>query len=457
MIVLTVLGTIGVFIAPIFGVSVYYFFAVLRPQALWEWALPDGVQWSQYVALGTMAGAALHLLGVKRPPDGTRENRRPFGAAHAALLMFGIWLTLSYWRARNQEVAWPWYVEYVKMMTMVLVSALLIQTVRHIWILMILTAVALGYVAYEVNLAYLTTGSLRIVQRGYAGLDNNGAGLMFAMGVPLCVFIYVGTTRWWRWIFAALVPVLLHACLMTFSRGAMVALLIASPLIFFRKRYRAQLGLAAVAVGLVVPILAGNEIRKEFFSVDAYEEDSSAQSRFASWAAAFKIARDYPVVGIGIRNADLVSYEYGADMPGRAIHNQFLQILADSGFPALGFYLAMIASVGLSLRRVRRWAIGQDTEEGRRAYAIACGLESALLVYYVGVLFLSLDGFELPFVLWLLGAQLSLVLGLNSQKSAALVAMRPLPTTPFRPTVPRVVANSGHVAVARASPKKRPV
>ena len=38
---------------------VYYAFAVLRPQSLWEYALPNGVQWSLYVALGVIAVAAV--------------------------------------------------------------------------------------------------------------------------------------------------------------------------------------------------------------------------------------------------------------------------------------------------------------------------------------------------------------------------------------------------------------
>ena len=418
MIALTLLGTVGVFVAPIFGVCVYYFFAVLRPQALWVWALPLDTPWSFYVALGTMLGLVIYVIGLKKPPERVHPEHRTFAAAHVTLLLFAIWLTLSYWRARDQAVAWPWYVEYLKMFLMFFVSAVLIQTLRHIWALTLLTAGALGYIAYEVNFEYLTSGNVGIVARGFAGLDNNGAGLMLAMGLPLCIFIYLGVTSWWRWIYAALIPIILHAVLLTYSRGAMVALLVAAPVIFVRKRHRAQLTLAAIAVVAALPFLAGKEIREEFFSVDRYEDDGSAQSRFASWSAAFEIALDYPIVGVGVRNSNLMSYDYGADQPGRTIHNQYLQILADSGFPALAFYLLLILCVAVSLRRVRRWALGQQNDDGRMAYTIACGLEGALLVYYVGVVFLSLDGFELPFLLWLLGAQLPLVLGLAVRRSS---------------------------------------
>lgn len=436
MIVVTLLGTLGVFIAPILGVWVYYFFAVLRPQALWDWALPPGTPWSFYSALGTMLAMAIHLMGLKAPPN-RHPGFRAFAGPHLILLLFAIWLTLSYWLARSQEVAWPWYLEYQKMFLMFFVSAILIQTLQHLWVLMILTAGALGYIAYEVNFEYLATGNVGIVSRGYAGLDNNGAGLMLAMAIPLCVYIYFGTARWWRWIFAGLIPVILHAVLMTYSRGAMVALLVAAPFVFFRRRHRVQLSMAAIAIAVLVPVLAGDEIRKEFYSIDTYEEDGSAQSRFASWTAAFEIAKDYPLVGVGIRNSDLVSFHYGADRPGRTIHNQYLQTLADSGIPALALYLAMITSVALSIRRVRRWAVNQPTADGRLAYGIACGIEGSLLVYYVGVLFLSLDGFEVPVLLWLMGAQLPLVLGLGVARDARpeSVSVLPIPPAAVAPAV----------------------
>ena len=47
--------------------------------------------------------------------------------------------------------------------------------------------------------------------------------------------------------------------------------------------------------------------------------------------------------GVGIRNSNLFSYQYGADMEGRTIHSQYLQIAADNGFVGLGLYLAVLA------------------------------------------------------------------------------------------------------------------
>jgi probable O-glycosylation ligase (exosortase A-associated) len=238
-------------------------------------------------------------------------------------------------------------------------------------------------------------------------LDNNGAGLMLAMGVPLCYFAWEGGRGRLRWGFLLLIPLLIHAVLMTYSRGAMVSLLAIVPLLWLRSRHRAWLSFAGLGLALLLPFLAGPEIRERFFSTGQYQQDDSAQSRLASWTAAWKIALDNPVMGVGVRNSNLFSFEYGADMEGRTIHNTYLQTAADMGFVGLGLYLLAVPAVWCSLRRARRAVAGRSGDEAQRIRAIASAVECSFAVFAVGGIFLSLDVFELPYLLLLIGAQLA--------------------------------------------------
>jgi probable O-glycosylation ligase (exosortase A-associated) len=419
MIAATLAGTLGVYIyTPFLGVFVYYLFAVLRPQFMWEWSLPPDISWSYYVAVATI-GAVLLIPG----------STVRFGRAHWLVLIFGGWITITFISAHDHEVAYKWFIEYLKIFIMFAVSALLINTVRQVWILLVMTALALSYIAYEVNYKYFVNNYLGIYHNGYGGLDNNGAGLMLAMGVPLCYFAWEGTTRRWRWGYLALIPVLLHAVLMTYSRGAMVSLIAVVPLFFLRSRRRGWLLAAAVAMAYLLPAMAGNEIRARFFSIEDHEIDESANTRRKSWAAAWAIAKDYPLFGVGVRNSGLFVYNYGADRFGRTIHSQYLQIAADNGFIGLGLYLAALGSTWWGLRCARRRAEGGTDHESRLVYTICCGVEGGMVVFCVGGLFLSLEVFELPYLLLLLGAQVHALV--QQREEQAWAAEREAEVTPL--------------------------
>jgi probable O-glycosylation ligase (exosortase A-associated) len=442
MILLTAFGALGaLFHGPFWGLSIYYLFAVLRPQFLWKWTLPTDIQWSFYVAVPTIAATVLHGLGYYHDPDEPTTQKR-FGAGHLALLGFVLWLLCSYLLALNPTRATLVVIEYSKIFTMMAVSAFIVRQVWQVSVLLFLATLSLIYIAYEVNFLYLVNNYLGIYLNGYGGLDNNGAGLMLAMAVPVCVFVWESHRKLWRWFFAAMVPVLLHAVLMTYSRGAMVALLVTSPLIFLRSRRKKLMTVGFVALAFIIPILAGPEIRKRFFSVEQYEEDKSAQSRFSSWSAGFAIAQDYPVFGVGPRNSPMVIKRYGADMSGRVIHSQYLQLAADMGFVGLGWYLGILVCAWFSLRSVRQMTRSDLSDEGRRAYGLACALESSLAVFCVGAIFLSLEVFELPYLLMMLALQLPL----------ALRASRAIPLADLRPVAPSVLTP----AHAMGSPIRRP-
>jgi probable O-glycosylation ligase (exosortase A-associated) len=413
MVAMTLYGSVGVFVVnPFCGPFVYYLYAVLRPQFMWKWsefmgARIEALPWSFCVAVPSIIAALIGLHGGKEDDP---EHPHRLTGAHFAMLLFALWISITFVMAQHREVAWPWYLDYIKIFIMYFVSWFIIRTSKQVWILFLMVGIALAYIAYEVNFAYFATGKLSIYHNGYGGLDNNGAGLMLAMGVPVCWFCFEGLQRRWRWVFVLLIPTLIHAVLMTYSRGAMLSIIVIVPLVVLRSRHRLLLTGALVCFVLVaLPTLAGPQIRARFMTMQDTEIDESANSRRKSWKAALNIAKDFPVFGVGVRNSNLYSQAYGADMEGRTIHSQYFQIIADNGFPGLGLYLLMLATGWLALRQPRALVKGRTDTEARRTQAMAAGLECSLAVYCFGSIFLSLEVFELPYLLLLMCAQLSAV------------------------------------------------
>lgn len=441
MVIVTLFGTVGVVFRPFWGVAVYYLFAVLRPQFLWQWVPLPEFPWSRSVAIASIAASfAASCDVIPFVPPGVERIRAKFGRSQVVIALFASWIFVTYFTARNQDQAYDCLIEYIKIFAMMAISMILLCTFDQIYCILLIAATTLAYIAYEVNALYLSTGYISIARNGYCGLDNNGAGLMLAMGVPVCILLWDEIRGRWRWFFLVQVPVLVHAVLMTYSRGAMLSLLVVSPLIAVRSRRRVQMALLGAVLFLgAIPFLAGPEIRARFFTLDNSEVDGSANSRRMSWAAAWNMAKDNPIFGVGIRNANLFSYQYGADMEGRTIHSQYLQIAADNGFVGLGLYLAMIASVWADTRFCRRAVKGKNDLQSRRIYLVATGVETSMAVFCFGGAFLSLENFELPFLMLLLGSQLAALVkgqlaggGVGQSLIASTKAVRPAPVPTMR-------------------------
>jgi O-antigen ligase len=136
---------------------------------------------------------------------------------------------------------------------------------------------------------------------------------------------------------------------------------------------------------------AGKEVQERFMSIRKSDMDESAQSRMTTWKIAFRMMKEKPVLGYGIRNSQLFTFAYGADIEGRAIHSQYLQTGADSGVVALALYLALLASVIFGLWRTRRFMRPWQDPETERIRGLVSGLECGMIAFIFGAALMSLQ------------------------------------------------------------------
>jgi probable O-glycosylation ligase (exosortase A-associated) len=410
MLVTLIIGVFGSLMrGPAYGVIIYYIYAVLRPQFLWEWALPS-VPWSFIVAMTVIGTVVLMPPGLPAALQARGGGSR-FTLSHWTVMVFGGWICITYVTARSPDTSYPYMIEYLKIFLMFAIGTFALRTIGELWMLYLSSAAILGYIAVEMNDIYIRmNGYLYMYRRGYCGLDNNGAGLMLAMGVPMCFYAWEGMSSRFRWFFLALLPPLMHAVFMSYSRGAMLSVIPGALLWLVRSRNKFKVALLLVMLSALIPLLAGKEIQARFESTADYDSDASANSRLTTWKIAWQMATENPIFGLGIRNSNLFTYDYGADIPGRTIHSQYLQTAADSGLVALALYLMALFVCWRSACKVMRLTKRRTDTDGRRAHAIAAGVEGSMLVFCVGAAFLSLETFETPYIMMLIAAQLPLAL-----------------------------------------------
>jgi len=433
---------------PAAGVAMYYFFAVLRPQYLWKFQLsayPGLAQltWSFYLAAASIGSYLLWSVGLLSFGRAERSVMRyspAFTWAHLAMLAFAFWITLSFIFSNNQKISEEWFGEYLKIFVMYFVASRVIRTPNQIWALYILVTVALAYIAFDANQIYISSGNVVLFRRGFAMLDNNGAGLLLALGVPLCYFAWEMTIGRYRWLYLFGALNLVHAVLTTYSRGAMISM--AVPVLHYVyfswcfARNKFHVVLIGIAVAITVPIMAGKEIADRFASIGNRESDLSYKSRELSWSIAVAIANDYPLVGAGIRCSATEMLKRGADMEGRTIHSQYLQIAADSGYVALALYAFVVFTTFRAIWQARRALWRRKDPDARRAIAILNGIECSLVTFLVGALALSLEVFEPSYLLMMIGAQVWAVMNVKDTARSELsrYSQAAMPAVPrFRP------------------------
>lgn len=407
LIVLTGVGSIGALHSPFWGVLLYYALAVLRPQYLWKWALPFEVRWSLLAAVATLIGVGVNFSRI--------ALRGRTNVMTGLMLVYGALLLASLINALDPSTAQRWIVEYGKILLLAVIASFVIE---HVWQLLTVAAMLLltiGYIAYETNYLYFFDGRLDIFHYGFGGLDNNGAGLLMAMGLPFAVaFAFSSRRRWQRIACAGIGVLTLHAVLMTYSRGAMLASIFGGVWLLAHHRPRKQVMPIAIVAAVVVALLAGQEIRSRFMSTTNFEQDASVSARFESWNAAWQMAWDRPLTGQGIRNSNAYADNYGGTVEGRTIHSQYLQIAADTGIPAALVYIGMLGVAltyysrarGECLRALERGSprLGKhETARLRMIERMLLACQTSLLTFTFGAVFLSLEVFEVAWMLMVVG------------------------------------------------------
>lgn len=405
--VLTVGFGLASVLEPFWGIFLYYVFAVLRPQSLWQWALPFHAHWSLVAAGIVFVSMALQFPRI--------IERARFNVVAMFVVAYGLMVMLTMITAYRPEWAEHWVQETAKILLMAVLATIVIDRLWQVKLLGMMILLSLGEIAYQVNsLYYFQNHRLDIFHYGYGGYDNNGAGLLLALGIPFAYcFAFSAAKGSWRVVkyAAPVVAVLLiQAVMMTYSRGAMLASLVGLGWIVLHHRKRWQSLIVIVVLVLIVGRLAGPQIRRRFMSTEHYQTNASAQVRLEAWDAAWRMSWEHPLLGTGVRNSKYFMKNYDWRVRGRTIHNIYLQTAADSGVITAVIYIAMLITAmmmlilarGICLRWLRdegRLASELDRQQIDGAEKLCLSIEASLIVFAVGSTFLSVADFE---TFWLL-------------------------------------------------------
>ncbi|MDO8671276.1 MAG: O-antigen ligase family protein [Dehalococcoidia bacterium] len=380
-----------------------------------------------------------------------RDARVRFTPLFPFLVLFMAVLILSATISRDLALSTKELLKWTEFTLLFLVVANVMTGRRQIAAIVVLLLLATSMEAFHGWYQFLfrkgpdgfLIGGVFLRAFGTFGQPNPYAGYL-GLTLPLLLGLLVGT-RWNLSMridrgFVALMTgtiIILAALLMSFSRGALIALAIAfavmlalrsrQPLVFLLTGILIISVFAFLAVLGLLPTEATNRLATlaEYFGlfdvtkVVLTPENWAIVERMAYWQSAWEMFKDHWIIGIGIGNFSAYYPEYA--YPGWAsgamghAHNYYLNLLAETGLPGFFAYIAFMVAVFIfALRTVARLETTDPpfcrTAPGgwnwfSQPYPLALGLMGVLVA-------LSIHNFFDVLYVHGMAVQLGLILGL---------------------------------------------
>ncbi len=334
-----------------------------------------------------------------------RDKRMiPFTPGIIGLCVLYAFVTVKNPFAWNQDVAWPTWNQYSKVVVAALLMTTLIYTPLRIrWFLWtILFSLGVFYGVKGGVFALATGGEMHVQGPNPSFIGGNThLGVALIMVAPLFLaFMRDAPSAWWRRGALAGFWLTLIGIFFTYSRGAWLGMAAICGVLFLQTRRKLLIAATVVPLAVMAVTFIPHKLFDRMETIENYQEDLSALQRLQGWGVAFNVARqhllgsgfvlDATPVDVWMKYANFQRPEFNR---ANAAHSIYFQMLGDHGFIGLALFLFVLASTYWTLGRVKR-AVRDDKERawlGHYAGAIQVGL----IGYAVAGAFVSLALFDL--------------------------------------------------------------
>jgi len=203
--------------------------------------------------------------------------------------------------------------------------------------------------------------------------------------------------------------ILIYAILATQSRGGLLGFMAVVSLFAYYKVHSKLLLLLGGTIGaFVLFFIAGISERTSGGAAEA-GIDESAMGRLYAWEAAWNMALDNPIFGVGISNFYYNYFSYSTHWDGlnHAVHSTWFGILAETGFLGLILFVALIVSTLLMALRMLNNSVNNSITYSPGIRVILSAAPAGIVGFVVSGTFLT-QGF-----IWPIYLQIALVIALK--------------------------------------------
>ena len=265
-------------------------------------------------------------------------------------------------------------------------------------------------------------------------LNPNYMAAWLTVAVPLlsCFlnFACKNLTKKTKYLLFVLEAVLIISLLLTYTRGAWIAVVLSLVLTgIFKSR---RLALITIVVATLLFFFSTKSVRERVVSIVTnssshkavlWQEVASVKERVVSivtssnphramlWREAISIIKDFPVLGCGLNTYSIVAPKYKiAEGGGIYPHNSYLQMAAETGLLELGAFLWIMVTLfrtswrnlKIIFNQVKRADFTDTNSVGLNDNALLIGLLAGLLAFLIHSFFdNNLYSLGLKYLMWL--------------------------------------------------------
>ena len=370
---------------PWIGILVWTWLGFMNPHRL-AWGFSLTFPFAMIVAATTMVA----MLVSKE------EKKIPWTRELVLIAVLWAWTLITTMNAMYPELAWEQFEKVSKILLMIFVASMLINTPERLKVLVWVIALSLGFYGVKGGIFTLATGGGFAV-RGPSGTfieGNNEIGLALVMTVPLLFFLSRhAPQKFLRGGLLAAAVLTAFAALGTQSRGALLGVGAMAVFLWLKSRRKVMTGiLIALFITLLVPLMP-EEWHARMSTITTYQQDASALGRINAWWMAFNLAMDRPMGG-GFESFRPFAFDLYAPEPDRIhdSHSIYFQMLGHHGFIGLAIFLVLVFFTWLTASSIIRAA--KRDKELRWLGDLMAMVHVSLIAYLTAGAFLGLAYFD---------------------------------------------------------------
>ncbi len=383
---LAVLGSLPFILKrPWIGILVWSWLGFMNPHRL-AWGFATTLPFAMVIAITTM----LAMLMSKE------EKKIPWTRELVVLLTFWTWMVITTLYSLFPELAWEQLIKVSKILLMIFVTTMLINTPYRLKALVWVIALSIGFYGVKGGIFTITTGGAFQV-RGPAGTfidGNNEIGLALAMTVPLLFYLSRHAPK--KFLRAGMLAAALltaFAALGTQSRGALLGIGAMSVFLWLKSRSKIMTGIViALFAAIMVPMMP-EQWYARMSTIQSYEQDQSALGRLNAWGMAFNMAL-HRLTGGGFDSFQYYTFWLYAPDPNRVhdSHSIYFQVLGHHGFIGFTLFFLLIVFTWFTASSVIRIAKRNASMMWLRDLMAA--VQVSLIAYLSAGAFLGLAYFD---------------------------------------------------------------